>query len=324
MRRQKHIIKTITFDTAIANEELVDRWRNTVGRINIESVFARALQPFDWRKEWTCIDRLEIDLGEMSWENEEEWNYKIMAALEEQLAEKMRFNNARFNSFDLMTTAYAEELSNVVIIDDDNYRLQALVDYLKTGVCPWQLQQLEDAGEVLMELVVKNPALVEQQLRRLLQSSDSAVERLLMVLDYQQLIRVIKLLVSEETVDDLISLYATIEKLAPLARGKVIKQKMIRELLECSVADGVDLRKLVEGLFMSEFIAVIDVSQWKRIKSIIGEQIGHNAELVRMLRQTIGRIVDAQEKKDVIEYSETREVIAKEIDERKRQARVKE
>ena len=64
MRRQKHIIKTITFDTAIANEELVDRWRNTVGRINIESAFARALQPFDWRKEWTCIDRLEIDLDE--------------------------------------------------------------------------------------------------------------------------------------------------------------------------------------------------------------------------------------------------------------------
>ena len=26
----------------------------------------------------------------MSWENEDEWNYKIMAALEEQLAEKMR------------------------------------------------------------------------------------------------------------------------------------------------------------------------------------------------------------------------------------------
>ena len=75
-----------------------------------------------------------------------------------------------------MTTAYAEELSNVVIIDDDNYRLQALVDYLKTGHYPWQLQKFEDVGEVLMELVVKNPVLVEQ-LRRLLQSSDSAVER---------------------------------------------------------------------------------------------------------------------------------------------------
>jgi hypothetical protein len=287
MTGHKHIIKTITFDTAIANEELVDRWRNTVSRVDIESVFAKVLQHYDFDSEWTCIDRLEIDLGEMSWENEEEWSYKIGAALQEQLSEKIRFRNGVAVTASRRKALYGEAVSDVVIVDDDGYRLQALTEYLKTGVCSWRLQKLNDLGTVLMELTGRNPVLVEERLRVLLKSSVAAADRLLIMLDHARLIRIIKVFVSEDIVDELISLYAIIEKFSPVLRKKVVKQKMIRKLLECAVVHGNDIESIIKVILPEVLIAGIEISEWNKIKTHIVENSGNSKSLIPMIENLI-------------------------------------
>jgi hypothetical protein len=315
VKGQNHIIRSILFDTAIANEELIDQWRNTVDSINMESIFGKALQRFDDKKEWTCIEKLEIDLGEMSRANEEEWNYKIIMAVEEQLSKTIRLIPANFSSSGLISTSYEEELSNVAVIDDESYRLQSLMNYLKTGISPWQLLKSEDIAEVLMDLIQKNPALVEYELRRVLQASDSAVERLMMVLEYEELIRITKLFVDSQIIDDLMVLFASVKKLNPLIGGKAIRQNMIRKLLACAVADDFTIEKLVGGIYSDELLALFNTGQLEKVQALIHEQIGHNTELVSILVSVIEKRAKEKEKKEAIRHSEIKAEIAKEIDE---------
>lgn len=288
MTLQKHIIKTITFDTAVANEELLDRWRDTVGKINIESLFVKALQPYDMQKEWTCIDKLEIDIGEMSWENEDEWTERIFAAFEAELTDKIKWNQPGDNSpSSKFITSEKPGPREIMPIHDDHYRLLGVIDYLKTGIPPWQFERSNDMAEVLAEIIMKMPEMAERQLRVVLRNSDTAIDRLLMILEYDQLIQLLKLFSGEKIIDELLCFYEVAQNLNLFFRTKASRKELLRHFVRSSAKAGKETRPLVQELSRTEMLASLPIEKLEMLKSTAEERIGDNEILLEVLTDCI-------------------------------------
>ena len=257
MTGRQHIIKSVLFDTSVATEEQAERWRSTLGRLRIEAVFEKALRAFDARPGWIRIDRLEIDLGEMGWEDENEWSARIAEALEEQLADRVHAYPLHENVLVWKKSAIGNERYPAQQLPEDEFRLEAIVHYLRTGVYPWQLDWRDDLALVLSELMDQNPVLVESRLRNVLREQRECQDRILAILSIAQTIELVQLFSGKKIIEELLALFAMLESRQPLLSRKENRHRMLGLLLNASVKAGKNNDSLLATIAQSQDVPAL-------------------------------------------------------------------